>query len=123
VLSNLDSSSNRGNLAGSTLLLSNESLDNRSVEPECRSKYKSQPIEAQYSEANPTILQTKRSYSSSSSSSSVHHSGSSSSNVSDIAGGIVGMAGAAGAAIAGAPVAAVVGIGIALWFFVRSVMS
>lgn len=90
--------------------------------PECRSKYKPQPTEAKYSKANPAIPPTRTSYSSPSSS-SVQHSGSSSSNVGDIAGGIVGMAGATGAAIAGAPVAAVVGIGIALWFFIRSIMS
>jgi len=87
---------------------------------ECRSKYRSQPVKPQYS--NPTVSQAKNSYLPPSPSAS-SHPGRSPSNVADIAGGIAGMTGAAGAAIAGAPVAAVVGIGIVLWFFIRSVMK
>jgi hypothetical protein len=91
--------------------------------PECRSKYKSQPIESHFYEANPSIPQEKMSFSSSPSSRSVHHSGSSASNVGDILSGIAGTAAALVAAGVGAPVEAVAGIGIALFFFVRSVMS
>jgi hypothetical protein len=86
---------------------------------ECRSKYKSQPVESQY--ATPTIPQPKNSYSSPVLGERVQPGNSSSS--ADIAGGLAGMTGAAGAAIAGAPVAVVVGVGIVLWFFIRSAMK